>query len=195
MNFGFFAGDSEKANFIANRIINEAKELGVKEIVIVECGTAYRIPKFLMGPLPFKVSSIVEVIHRYIKEGRIKVKEGVIAEPVTWHDPCQLGRNGGIYDQPREVLQMLAKDYREMNPTREYNWCCGGGGGLVALDNEEFRIKSGKPKKEQIEKTGAKMVVTACENCHLQLSTISAGYGMGVTIESFTKLVGENLIV
>lgn len=195
VNFGYFAGDSEKSNFIANRIINEAKALGVKEIVIVECGTAYRIPKFLMGPLPFKVSSIVEVIYRYIKEGRIKIKQGIVSEPVTWHDPCQLGRNGGIYEQPREILQIMANDFREMNPNCEYNWCCGGGGGLVALDNEEFRIKSGKPKKEQIEKSGASMVVTACENCHLQLSTISQGYNMGVKVESLTKLVGENLII
>jgi len=88
----------------------------------------------------------------------------------------------------------MANDFREMNPNCEYNWCCGGGGGLVALDNEEFRIKSGKPKKEQIEKSGASIVVTACENCHLQLSTINQGYNMGVKVESLTKLVGENLI-
>lgn len=195
VNFGYFAGDSQKAHFIAHRIINEAKELGVNEIVIVECGTAYRIPKFLLGPLPFKVSSIVEVIYRFYKEGRITLKEGIINEPVTWHDPCQLARNGGIYDQPREILRFLSTDFREMNPTRHYNWCCGGGGGLVALDNEEFRIKSGKPKKEQIEKSGAHVVATACENCHLQLSILTAAHNMPVQIQSFTKLAAENLIV
>src|SRR6056297_457846 len=195
VNFGYFAGDSEKADFIAKRIINEAIRLNVKEVVIVECGTAFRIPKFLMGDLPFKVSSIVEVIYRYIKEGRIKIKEKAVEDVVTWHDPCQLGRNGGVYEEPREIVSMLAGDFREMSPTREFNWCCGGGGGLVALDNEDFRIKSGKPKKEQIDATGAKMVITACENCVLQLNTIKSGYNMDIKVESLTELVSQNLVL
>lgn len=195
VNFGFFAGDPEKANFIAQRIIKEATALNVKEVVIVECGTAFRILRALMGRLPFKVSSIVEVIHRYLKEGKIRVKEGAVSDAVTYHDPCQLGRNGGVFEEPREVIRKIVTDYREMSPTRGQNWCCGGGGGLVALDNEEFRIKSGKPKKEQIVATGAKIVVTACENCVSQLKTIQSGYGLDVEVKYLTELVCENLDV
>ncbi len=194
VNFGAFVGDPEKMQFIANRIIKEAKELGVKEVVIVECGTAFRIMKHMMGELPFKVSSIVEVIHRYIRDGRIKIREGSIKEAVTYHDPCQLGRNSGVFDEPRYVLKKLAGDFREMTPTRELNWCCGGGGGLVALDNEEFRIKSGKAKKDQIVAAGASVVVSACENCILQLNTINQGYGLGVEVKSLSELVSENIL-
>jgi len=193
VNFGAFLGDPAKMDFIAHRIINEAKALGVKEVVIVECGTAYKIPKFLMGPQPFKVTSIVEIIHRYLKQGKIRIKEKAIADSITYHDPCQLGRNGGVYEEPREILNMLTGDYREMTPNRKYNWCCGGGGGLVALDNENFRIKSGKIKHDQIVATGAKMVVSACENCIFQLDTIKAGYAMDVEVKSLTELVAENL--
>ena len=195
VNFGYFVGDLEKAAFLANRYLDEARELGVEEIVIVECGTAYRIPRFMMGEIPFKVTSIVEKVREYLEEGKIKVRGGAITQPVTYHDPCQIGRNGGIYDQPREILRMLATDFREMNPTREYNWCCGGGGGLVALDNEDFRIKSGKPKRDQIVATGAKVVVSACENCHMQLNTIKNGYGLDVEVRSLTELVSENLVL
>ena len=193
VNFGAFLGNPEKMEFIAQRIVKEAIALNVKEVVITECGTAYRIPKFLMGKLPFKVSSIVEVIDRYIKEGRIKLKENVIEEPLTYHDPCQLGRNAGIYEEPRDILKILSKDFREMTPTREHNWCCGGGGGLMALDNEEFRIKSGKAKKDQIDKTEAKIVATACENCVSQIDTIKAGYKMDVEVKYLTELVADNL--
>ena len=195
VNFGAFLGDPEKMQFIANRYIKEAEELGVREIVIVECGTAYRIPKFLLGKLPFKVTSIIEKIHQYIRAGRIRLREKVIEEPLTYHDPCQIGRNGGIFEEPREILRILSRDFREMSPTREYNWCCGGGGGLVALDNEEFRIKTGKAKRDQIVAAGAKVVVSACENCILQLNTIKNGYGMDVEVKSLTELVSENLIV
>lgn len=195
VNFGAFVGDPQKMDYIAKRILNEAEQLNVNEIVIVECGTAYRILKHLMGKLPIKVSSIVEVIHRYINEGRIRVKEGAIEVPVTYHDPCQLARNAGLYDEPRDILKLLCKDYREMTPTREYNWCCGGGGGLIALDNEEFRIKSGKPKRDQIVATGAKIVATACENCVMQLDTIQSGYNLDVEIKFISELVAENLFL
>lgn len=195
VNFGYFAGDPEKTQFIANRIINEAVQLGVREVVIVECGTAYRIPRFLMGPLPFKVTSIVEKIHQYLKAGRIRIRQGGIAGPLTYHDPCQLGRNGGVYEEPREILKMLTGDFREMSPTREFNWCCGGGGGLVALDNEEFRIRTGKAKRDQIVATGAGVVVSACENCILQLNTIKSGYDMNIEVRSLTELVSEHLLI
>ena len=195
VNFGAFLGDPTKMDFITKRIIGEAKKLNIKEIVIVECGTAYRIMKYLLGKLPFKISSIVEVIHRYISEGKIKIKEGAIKEAVTYHDPCQLGRNAGIFDEPRDVIKQLAEDFREMSPTKEYNWCCGGGGGLVALDNEDFRIKTGKAKKDQIVATGAKIVVTACENCVTQLQTIRSGYGLDVEVKYLSEIVEENLVV
>ncbi|OHD64906.1 MAG: hypothetical protein A2176_04725 [Spirochaetes bacterium RBG_13_51_14] len=148
-----------------------------------------------MGKLPFKVSSIVEVIHRYMTDGRITLKDKSVSEPATYHDPCQLGRNGGVYDEPREIMRKIVSDFREMSPTREQNWCCGGGGGLVALDNEDFRIKSGKPKKEQIAATGAKIVVTACENCVSQLQTLNSGYGLNVEVKYLTELVCENLVI
>jgi len=195
VNFGAFLGDPEKMQYIANRVVKEAKALGVKEVVITECGTAYRIPRHMMGELPFRVSSIVEVIDRYMRQGRIRVRAGAIGEPITYHDPCQLGRNGGIFDEPRRIIGELCSDFREMTPNREHNWCCGGGGGLVALDNEKFRVQSGLVKRDQINATGAKLVVTACENCVSQLDTIKAGYGMGVEVKYLTELVADNLVL
>ena len=139
VNFGFFAGDPEKSDFIAKRIIDEAIRLNVKEVVIVECGTAFKIMRFLMGKLPFKVSSIVEVIHRYMSEGRISLKEGAVSTAMTYHDPCQLGRNAGIYDEPREILQTIATDFRELLPSRKDNWCCGAGGGISRSRKRRFQ--------------------------------------------------------
>ena len=195
VNFGFFAGDPAKTQFIAKRIIDEATSLGVKEVVIVECGTAFRILRALLGKLPFKVSSIVEVVDRYLREGRIRLKEHAVTAPVTYHDPCQLGRNAGVFDEPRRIIRAVAEDFREMSPTREQNWCCGGGGGLVALDNEDFRIRTGLTKKNQIVATGASIVVTACENCVSQLNTITSGYGLNVEVKYLTALVCENLAI
>lgn len=194
-NYGYFLGDVKRAKAIVKRIVDEAKRLKVKEVVITECGHAYRVMKFFQQGWagekpPFKVSNILELIARYIEEGRIRVDAGRIKEPVTYHDPCQIGRNGGIFEEPRYILRQVAADFREMTPNREKNWCCGGGGGLVAEpDFEEFRIRTGRLKAEQVKKTQAKIVVTPCENCRLQFGGLDEKYDLGVKVSSVMDLV------
>lgn len=200
-NYGYFLGSSKKAKAIAARIVDEAKRLKVKEIIITECGHAYRVMKFLYETwakekLPFKIRGFVELITEFIKDGKVILKEGNFREPVTYHDPCQVGRNAGFYDEPRYIMKKIAADFRDLTPNRERNWCCGGGGGLVAMaELEKFRIQTGKLKAEQIKKTGAKVLVTPCENCRLQIDNLNAAYGLGIKISSVMDFVANNMII
>jgi Fe-S oxidoreductase len=197
VNFGAFVGDPTKTKLILDRIINEAKRLKVKEVCICECGTAYRVMKQLSGKQPFEVSVITEAHARYLREGRIKLdKSKFKKKPMTYHDPCQIARNGGVIDEARYVLQHLTDDFREMSPDPRYNWCCGGGGGLVALgeDNLDFRMKSAKVKVDQVQETGAKILTTACENCHTQLSNLNDHYTMGMDVQFLSSLVADALV-
>jgi Fe-S oxidoreductase len=197
VNFGAFVGDPTKTKLILDRIINEAKRLKVKEVCICECGTAFRVMKQLSGKQPFEVSAITEAHARYLREGRITLdKSKFKKKPVTYHDPCQIARNGGVIDEARYVLQHLTDDFREMSPDPRYNWCCGGGGGLVALgeDTLDFRMKSAKVKVDQVHETGAKILATACENCHAQLSDLNNHYKMGVDVQFLSSLVADALV-
>ena len=197
VNFGAFVGDPTKTKLILDRIINEAKRLKVKEVCICECGTAYRVMKQLSGKQPFEVSAITEAHARYLREGRIKLDKSKFKKrPMTYHDPCQIARNGGIIDEARYVLQHLTDDFREMSPDPRYNWCCGGGGGLVAMGEEtlDFRMKSAKVKVDQVQETGAKILATACENCHAQLSDLNDHYKMGVDVQFLSSLVADALV-
>jgi Fe-S oxidoreductase len=195
VNFGAFVGDPRKTQLIAKRIIDEAIRLKVKEVVICECGTAFRVMKHLVGRQPFKVSHVNELAARYLKEGRIRVEKDRIKGSVTYHDPCQSARNSGVIEEPRYVLSQLTSHFIEMSPNREYNWCCGGGGGLVALENEDFREKTGKVKVDQIKVTGAAIVATGCENCHTQLGFLNERYKMGVKVEFLTNMVANSLVL
>ncbi len=196
VNFGAFVGDPTKTKLILDRIVNEARRLKVREVCICECGTAYRVMKQLSGKQPFEVSSITELHARYLREGRIKLDNTKIDDPVTYHDPCQIARNGGVIDEPRYILQHLTTDFREMSPDPRYNWCCGGGGGLVALgeDNLDFRMKSSRVKVDQVKETGAKILATACENCHTQLSNLNSHYQAGVEVQFLSSLVAGALV-
>lgn len=195
VNFGAFVGDPTKTKLILDRIINEAKRLKVKEVCICECGTAFRVMKQMSGKQAFKVSSITQVQARYIREGRIKIDKSKFNTSVTYHDPCQMARNAGVIDEPRYILQQLTDDFRDMTTDIRYNWCCGGGGGLVALGEEtlDFRMKSATVKVDQVKETGAKILATACENCHTQLSNLNDHYQMGVDVQFLSSMVADAL--
>ncbi len=196
VNFGAFVGDPAKTKLILNRIVDEARRLKVKEVCICECGTAYRVMKQMSGSQPFTVSSITEVHARYLRQGRIKLDKAKISGPVTYHDPCQIARNGGVIDEPRFILRHLTDDYRELSAEPKYNWCCGGGGGLVALgeDTLDFRMKSARVKADQIQATGAAILATACENCHTQLSNLNDHYQLGTEVRFLSSLVADALV-
>jgi Fe-S oxidoreductase len=196
VNFGAFVGDPSKTKLIMDRIINEARRLKVQEVCICECGTAFRVMKQLSGDQPFHVSSLTEIHALYLREGRIKLEQNKFKGPVTYHDPCQIARNAGVIDEPRYILKHLADDFRDMTKDARYNWCCGGGGGLVALGDEthDFRMKSSRVKADQVRETGAAILATACENCHSQLSDLNKYYEMGVNVRFLSSMVADALV-
>ncbi|CUU10473.1 Fe-S oxidoreductase [Candidatus Kryptobacter tengchongensis] len=199
-NYGVFLGDVERARKIAKRIIDEAKKLKVQEVVIAECGHAcaalvWDAPNWFGETFQFRIRSIVELVAEYIQKGKLNLDPEANPEPVTYHDSCNLARTGGIFKEPRVILEAVVKDFREMNPNGIENYCCGGGGGLVALpEYYEKRMKAGKPKAEQIRKTGAKIVAAACENCKLQLGDLNNYYNLGVEVKGLVDLVANAIL-
>jgi Fe-S oxidoreductase len=197
-NYAVFLGDVPRAKAIAKRIVDEATRLGVKEVVITECGHAifsYRaaVPTWF-GPLPFEFNSLLEVLAEYLSAGLIGLDPSANPEPLTYHDSCNIGRKAGLFEQPREILRAASEDFRDMAPNRSESFCCGAGGGLVA--NEEWRdtrIKAGAPKADQIRTTGASVVVTSCDNCRHQIGDLSEHYDLGVEVTSLAEVMARAL--
>jgi Fe-S oxidoreductase len=194
-NYGIFLGDASRAKAIARRIIDEAKTLGVEEIVVSECGHAYYVlrwlaPNWFGEDFTFRVRSIVEVLAEYVQSGRLNLDASANPEPITYHDSCNLGRKGGVLEEPRIVLRAVTEDFRELTPNREEAYCCGGGAGLVALPEAyDIRLLAGKPKADQVKRSGAQVVVAACENCRLQLGDLTEHYSLGVSVTALADLV------
>ncbi|MEW6094480.1 MAG: (Fe-S)-binding protein, partial [Chloroflexota bacterium] len=194
-NYGVFLGDASRAKAIARRIVDEAKSLGVEEIVISECGHAYYAmrwvaPNWFGEEFTFRVTSLVEVIAGYIQRGLLDLDPKANPEPITYHDSCNLGRKGGILEEPRLILKTVTTNFRELTPSKEEAYCCGGGAGLVANpDAIDLRMLAGKPKVNQVQRSGANIVVAACENCRLQLGDLSSHYGAGFGVTAIADLV------
>ncbi|MBI3913397.1 MAG: (Fe-S)-binding protein [Chloroflexi bacterium] len=194
-NYGVFLGDTARAKAIAGRIIEEAKRLKVEEVVVAECGHAcaslvWDAPNWFSETFPFKTRSIVELFAEYIEQGRLHLDPTANPEPITYHDSCNLARTSGIYREPRVILNAVAQNFVEMTPHGLENYCCGGGGGLVALpEYDEKRLRAGKPKADQIKKTGARTVAAACENCRLQLGDLNQYYELSVKVTALADLI------
>jgi Fe-S oxidoreductase len=199
-NYGSFIGDTDRSKKIAQRIIDEAKQLGVKEVVIGECGHAFTVlrweaPKWFKQALPFRVRSLIEVLAEWVQNGRLMLNPDANAEPVTYHDSCNLGRNGGLLEEPRIVLRAAVKDFREMYPNGAESYCCGGGSGMVAVSEwDERRMLAGTPKAKQIKATGAKIVVASCDNCRIQLGELNERYNLGIKVSGLADLVVNAIV-
>ncbi len=199
INYGLFYSDRVLSD-VLDLEIGEVRRLGGKKILIGECGHASRTAKHFArsfgGPDTPEVVNCVELLHRLWKEGRVSLRQGAIEERVTYHDPCNIARSGWIVDQPREVLRHIARDFVEMTPRGRDNYCCGGGGGTVSIDEiKAFRMSiGGKVKADQIRATGAKVLVAPCANCKKQLAELCEAHGLeGVRVRGLHDLVLEAL--
>jgi Fe-S oxidoreductase len=196
-NWAYYVGDHESAVTFVRNLVEEAERLGVKTLLSTECGHGFKIlradaEKWLGRPLGFEVISIVELAHRYYKEGRLPIKAGAIEERVTYHDPCNVGRKLGIFEEPRALIKAVASEFVDMWPNRSYGICCGGGGSVI--QNTEMgtkRLEHARSKRDQILRTGAGIVTTSCQNCLSQLSDIQSRYDMPVQVKSVIELLVE----
>ncbi len=83
---------------------------------------------------PLEVVHYTELIDQLIRDGRLPLKPRPNG-PVTYHDPCYLGRYNRIYDPPRRVLAALGLDLREMPRHLDTSYCCGAGGGRIWMED------------------------------------------------------------
>ncbi|MFN3301977.1 MAG: (Fe-S)-binding protein [Patescibacteria group bacterium] len=173
------AGYFEDFKNIAEKNLKIFKEHAVKKI-ITNCPACFMILKkyykeVLGNKWDIKVEHTTQTINSKLKSQKSKLFENWKLEiensdrkVVSYHDPCHLGRQMGVYEEPREVIKKLGYEILEMELNRLESFCCGGGGG-VKSNEPELANKIAKDRISQAKKTGAKVLVTACPLCYLHL--------------------------
>jgi Fe-S oxidoreductase len=202
VNFGYFEGNEEHTKLFIQRILDGAKELGVKRIVVTECGHAYdalrwMAPNLLPETNDFEITHITAVLAELLHTGAIKLKAGFFDQDgtITFHDACKIQRRGGHIKEPREILNILApKSFKEMVPNREEAICCGGGGGVIAIQAADpQRYAAFTLKIDQVNKVGAKTVAMVCSNCRLQFTQCVEHFNLDWKITGLTQMVADAL--
>jgi Fe-S oxidoreductase len=200
-NFGLFSGDDDLGGAVARRVYEKVLELKGKTLVMSECGHGYRSTRceganWSQFDIPFKMESSVETMLRYMKQGKIKVDKSKNEGIYTYHDSCNFARSCGMTEEPRELLEMVVPEFREMYPNRAENYCCTGGGGAMSMSEyTPDRLKSAKVKADQLTATGATHVVTSCHNCEDGLNDLIKHYKLPMKVTQLVNLVADGLVM
>ena len=202
VNFGFYEGSPERTKLFLQRVFDAAKELGVKKIVVTECGHAYDALRWtsyniMEVPAGLEITHIVGLMGEYVRSGKIKLQESFYNDgTITFHDACKIQRRGGHIKEPRELLNIMAPaSFKEMSPNKEESICCGGGGGVIAIkEADPIRYAAFELKIDQLRKVGAKTVVMSCSNCRLQFTDCVQHFNLDVKVAGLSQMVADALV-
>jgi Fe-S oxidoreductase len=202
VNFGFYEGSPVRTKMFIQKVFDAAIELGVKKIVVTECGHAYDALRWtsyniMEVPAGLEITHIVGLIGEYVRSGKIKLKTGAFNDgTLTFHDACKIQRRGGHIKEPREILKLIAPaSFKEMTPNKEESVCCGGGGGVIAIkEADPFRYAAFELKIDQMRKVGAKTVVMSCSNCRLQFTDCVQHFNLDVKVAGLSQMVADALV-
>lgn len=195
INYGVWYDDVQFAR-VAVRHAMIAKKLGVRKIVLGECGHAHKAltviaDKVLTGDLNIPRESSMVTLRDILRSGKIKIDKSRNDFPVTLHDPCNLVRLMGVVSPQREIIDMVVPEgrFREMAPHGVENYCCGGGSGFAIMSGHNFQDwrhrMTGRRKFRQIldafqdepmDRDHPKYVCAPCSNCKGQIRDIIAYY-------------------
>ncbi|MBU6259409.1 MAG: (Fe-S)-binding protein [Burkholderiales bacterium] len=205
-NFGLFIGNYEQMRKLSLRVKEAAQALGVRRIVLGECGHAWRVAysywNTLIGPFDWLdprypvPQHICEFTHDLITRGALRFdKERNDGRIVTFHDSCNVARGsrmgdrpGGQFSIPRDIVKAVVNHYHEMAPgtTEEATFCCGGGGGLLTDDLLELRVKGALPRmealKQVVDQHGVNFMATICAICKAQFTKVLPYYGFDMSL-------------
>ena len=155
------AGASQDLSMVRDHNMEAVKAVGAKTVVF-SCPSCYRTWKEYYRT-DLSLLHITELLANLIQEGRISL--GEYRGTVTYHDPCDLGRHGGIFEAPRAILRNISGiELKEMEHTEAKSLCCGGGGNLEMVDPELSRRLAIK-RIDEARAIGVKTLVTACQQC------------------------------
>jgi Fe-S oxidoreductase len=175
--------------------VEKVRSMGAKKLVAA-CPSCYHTWKhdyarILDEPLGFEVQHETELLAELVAGGAFELKP--FKQPVTYHDPCDLGRTSGIYDEPRQIIEAIpGVTFTEMADNRENSLCCGGGGD-VEMANADTAHGVARNRMLQAQETEAKYIVTACQQCKRTLLTAARREKIRIRTLDVSELLWESV--
>jgi heterodisulfide reductase subunit D len=181
-------GMPDKMKKLVDHNQEKIKEIGA-ETVVFACPSCYHTWKEHYKANGELLHS-TQYMERLMAEGKITFKNG-FNKTVTYHDPCDLGRNSKVFDPPRNILnQIPGLKFVELENNRQLSICCGGGGDLEMID-PELSAAIAERKIQEIQRTGADVVVTSCQQCVRTIAGYARKKEIDLKVMDITEVVLE----
>jgi Fe-S oxidoreductase/nitrate reductase gamma subunit len=162
-------GNEYLFQMLARQNVETMNGYGVKKIV-TNCPHCFNVIKNEYPPFGgnYEVMHGTELVSQLVAEGRIRL-ENEIADSITFHDPCYLGRYNGVYDAPRRILESIpGLRLQELPRSREKGLCCGAGGGRMWME-EKLGTRINQARMREIAESGAGAVGVSCPFCMVMI--------------------------
>jgi heterodisulfide reductase subunit D len=193
----FIDGELERARDLIRHNVEAVRAMGVKRVVTT-CPSCFHFWKHSypaalgveeMEDLGLKVQHATEFLADLLETGDLKLHK--LRENVTYHDPCDLGRKGGVTEAPRRVLaQIPGLRLVEMAENRDSSHCCGGGGNLETFAPEMSKAVA-RNRIRQAADVRAGTLVSACQQCERTLANAARAERLRIRVKDITELVLE----
>ncbi|MBW1734902.1 MAG: (Fe-S)-binding protein [Deltaproteobacteria bacterium] len=182
------AGMPEKLEELKRHNLQKVADVGAKKIVFT-CPSCLHTWKHLYNT-DVELMHASQLIAELIRDGRLNLRNEIHGT-ATYHDPCDLGRNTGIYEEPRDVIQAIpGLGFVELPMNRKFSVCCGGGGN-VEMTDPDLTARVAQSKLDSIREVGAGMVITACQQCVRTMATRARRQKIDLQVKDLTELVIE----
>ena len=142
----------------------------------------------------FNVLHATQILAKCLEEGKLPLTQQV-KKVVTYHDPCFLGKQNNIFDEPRILLNAIpGLTFKELDRSRERSLCCEGGGGRMWVESStETGQRLAEVRVRDAVELGAEILVTACPLCVLTLEDAvkTSGFEEKIKVMDVTELLAE----
>ena len=183
------SGQSEGLPAIIAHNVAAAKARGARKVVFT-CPSCYQIWREAYPP-EFELVHASEMVAQLVLEDRLPL--GELPMTVTYHDPCDLGRGGRVFDEPRAIMARIpGLTLVEMEHNREHCLCCGGGGNLEMID-PDLSAAMAKRKVEEAVATGAEAIITNCQQCVRTMMTYAKRNKVSIDVMDMSQLVAKSI--
>jgi len=192
----FIDGEIERGRDLIRHNVEAVRALGA-ETVVTTCPSCFHFWKHSypaalgVDELGLEVKHATEYLAELLEAGVLKPRE--MRGTVTYHDPCDLGRKGGVFDAPRRILaQIPGLKLVEMAENRDGSQCCGGGGNLETFAPDLSKAIS-RDRIRQAADTGAETLLSACQQCERTLANAARTERHRMRVMDISELVLETL--
>jgi heterodisulfide reductase subunit D len=187
------AGQLSQARELMAHNLEEVRALGARRLVLT-CPSCYHMwkhvyPGQLGEQLGFEVLTASQLVRDLAAGGTLRFGEPKRPGVVTYHDPCDLGRKGGHYEEPRELLAKVPGfQFVEMENSREHALCCGGGGDLETF-SPELTAEVAARRVAQAAAVQASYLVSACPQCVRTLAKAARARELRIRVLDLVQFV------